>query len=92
MKIRATVDRDPADERVPCGRLKQRVEFVARVIATVGEDARGRHLVLGERSGFVGADNGCGADRFRRDKFANEAVLPRHLARVEREADRDHHG
>ena len=50
------------------------------------------HLVLGERSGLVGADHGGGAHGLAGVELAHEVVLLQHLAHAQGQAHRNAHG
>ncbi len=52
-----------------------------------GEDALHRHLVLGERTGLVGADHGHRAQRLHRGQAADDGVAPRHALHADGQHD-----
>ena len=54
--------------------------------------AHGRHLVLRQRAGLVGADRRGGTQRLDRGEFADQRVALDHLAHAEGQADRDDGG
>ena len=56
----------------------------------VGEDLAHGHLILRERPGLVGADDGDASERLDRGQAADEHLPPDHPLCRQRERDRDH--
>ena len=49
------------------------------------------HLILGQRSGLVGTDDGSGPHRFTGMELAHQVVLTQHTPHAQRQADRHAH-
>ena len=72
-------------------------DLAARFVAAAGDlvehaagiDGLHRHLILGERAGLVGADDGGAAERLDRGQLADDGAAPGHARHADGERDGD---
>ena len=85
---------------VRVGRLAVAVELARGLIALAAHvqsqvrhvEPHGHHLVLGQRTGLVGADDSGRAQRLHRRQASDEGIALHHLAHPQRQADGDDSG